>query len=91
MNLPDIERRLQVAIAAIPAPVRAEMLRVLTIRDDAERAREIGELHRSGILPATTDLLIDAEADPHLRAVLVGMLRETRRELKSENGNAPDP
>jgi hypothetical protein len=51
------------------------MLRVLTIRDDAERAREIGDLHQSGILPATTELLIDTEEDPALRAVLVGMLR----------------
>jgi hypothetical protein len=43
------------------------------------RAREIGELHRSGVLPATSELLIDAEEDPYLRAVLVGMLREAGR------------
>ena len=51
------------------------MPRVLTIRDDADRAREIGSLHRSGLLPVTAELLIDAEGDPALRAVLVGMLR----------------
>lgn len=39
-----------------------------TTRDDAERAREIAEMHRSGILPATAELLIDAEDDPYLRA-----------------------
>ena len=55
------------------------MLRVLVIRDDAERARGIGDLHRSGILPATAELLIDAEEDPYLRAVLVGLLREASR------------
>jgi hypothetical protein len=55
------------------------ILRILTIRDDAERAREIGALHGSGILPAISELLIDAEEDPALRAVLVGMLRESER------------
>jgi hypothetical protein len=55
------------------------MLHVLTIRDDAERAREIGYLHASGIVPAMAELLIDAEEDPALRAVLVGMLREADR------------
>lgn len=75
----EIEQRLRDLVAAFPGPGRAEMLRVLTIRDDAERVREIGELHRSGILPATAALLIDAEEDPALRAVLVGMLREADR------------
>ena len=79
MTLPEIEQRLQELIATIPAPARAEMLRVLTIRGDAERALEIGDLHRSGIAPATAELLIDAEEDPALRAVVVGMLREAER------------
>ena len=76
MDLPEIEQTLQELVAAIPAPARAEMLRVLTIRDDAKRAREIGRLHGSRIAPATAELLIDAEEDPALRAVLVGMRRE---------------
>ena len=33
------------------------------------------DLHRSGILPATAELIIDAEEDPALRAVVVGVLR----------------
>jgi hypothetical protein len=78
MDLPEIEQRLQGLVAAIPSPARVEMLRVLTIRDDAERAREIGRLHQSRIAPATAELLIDAEEDPALWAVLVGMLREQR-------------
>jgi hypothetical protein len=52
------------------------LLRVLTIPDDAQRARNIGDLHRSEVLPNTAELLIDAEEDPYLRAVMVGMLRE---------------
>jgi hypothetical protein len=79
MDLPEIEQTLQELVAAIPAPARAEMLRVLTIRDDAKRAREIGRLHQGGITPTTAELLIDAEEDPALRAVVVGMLREAER------------
>jgi len=79
MDLPEIEQTLRELVAAIPAPARAEMLRVLTIRGDSERAREIGRLHGSGIAPTTAELLIDAEEDPALRAVVVGMLREAER------------
>jgi len=79
MDLPEIERRLQELVGAIPAPARAEMLRVLTIRDDAERARQIGRLHQGGIAPTTAELLIDCEEDSALRAVVVGMLREAER------------
>ena len=79
MDLPEIEQRLQELVAAIPPPARAEMLRVLTIRGDAERAWEIGRLHQGGIAPATAELLIDCEEDPALRAVVVGMLREAER------------
>jgi hypothetical protein len=76
MDLPEIELGLQDLVASIPESGRAEILRILTIRDDAERAREVGRLHRSGVLPATAELLIDAEEEPALRAALVGMIRE---------------
>jgi hypothetical protein len=76
MDLPEIEQRLRHLVASIPELGRAEIPRVLTIRIDAERAREIGNLHRIGVLPQTAELLIDAEEDPALRAVLVGMIRE---------------
>jgi hypothetical protein len=79
MDLPEIEQKLQELVAAIPSPARAEVLRVLTIRDDPERAREIGALYGSSIAPATAELLIDAEEDPALRAVLVGLLHEAER------------
>jgi hypothetical protein len=79
MGLPEIEERLRVLITAIPALGRAEIFRVLKIRDDAQRAREIGILHRSGVLPVTSELLIDAEEDPALRAVLGGMMQEIQK------------
>jgi len=79
VGIPEIEHRLRGLVLGIPAPGRADLLRVLTIRDDGERAESIGDLHRSGVLPSTAELLIDAEEDPYLRAVLVGMLRETSR------------
>jgi hypothetical protein len=50
-------------------------LRVLTA-DDATRADAIGNLYSTGVVPATVELLIDAEEEPALRALLVGFLRE---------------
>lgn len=67
MDLPEVEHRLGETVATIPSPARAEILRVLTIGDDAERAREIGALHGSGLSPATAELLIDAEEDAALK------------------------
>jgi hypothetical protein len=78
MDLPEADQRLRELVASIHPPARAEMLRVLTIRDDAERAPEIGDLH-GGIVPAMAELLIDAEEDPALLVVLVGVLREAGR------------
>jgi hypothetical protein len=77
MDLADVDDRLRVIVGTIPAPVRAYVLDVLTA-DPASRAAAIGDLHGSGIGPATVELLIDAEADPATRAVLVGLLREAR-------------
>jgi hypothetical protein len=76
VDLSEMEQQLRELVLGIPPVGRAELLRVLTIRDDAERARNIGDLHASGVLPTTAELLFDAEEDPHLRAVLVGTLRE---------------
>jgi hypothetical protein len=39
------------------------MLRILTIRDDAQRASEIGNLHQEGVLREFAELLIDCEED----------------------------
>ena len=70
------EERIAEALAGYPRQVRSLMLEALTIRDDSERARRIGEVHADPRSRSFAEVLIDAEEDPALRAVLVGMLRE---------------
>lgn len=60
-----------------PAP-RAELLHVLML-PDFERADRIGEFWGNPRTRTFAELLIDCEEDRMLRAVLVGMLRETER------------
>jgi len=57
---------------------RAELLRVLML-PDFERADRIGEFWSYPKSRAFAELLIDCEEDRTLRALLVGMLRETKR------------
>jgi hypothetical protein len=78
MDLPEIEHRLREIVATIPAGDRVFLVEVLTA-DDATRPNVIGNLHATAMVPATVELLIDAEEDPALRAVVVGMLREAER------------
>lgn len=74
-SLEDVDRRLRESLSRIPDTDRDYLLRALTA-DDATRAVAIGNLHATGLVPATVDLLIDAEGEPALRALLVGFLRE---------------
>ena len=62
---------------SVPPP-RSELLHVLTL-PDYDRAGRIGEFYGNPKTRTFADLLIDAEEDPYLRAVLVGMLREADR------------
>ena len=78
MRPDELERRLQERLDALgPAP-RAELLHVLML-PDLDRADRIGEFYGNPKTRTFAELLIDAEEDPYLRAVLVGMLREADR------------
>ncbi len=71
MNLEHVEQALRERLDALgPAP-RAELLHVLTL-PDYDRAGRIGEFYADKRTRTFAELLIDAEADPYLRAVLVG-------------------
>jgi hypothetical protein len=71
----ELEQRLQARLDALgPAP-RAELLHVVML-PDFERADRIGEFYGNPKTRTFAELLIDAEEDSLLRAVLVGMLRE---------------
>ena len=65
-----------------PAP-GAELLHVLML-PDSERADRIGEFWSYPQSRAFAELLIDCEEDRTLRAVLVGMLRESSPCVESQ-------
>lgn len=75
VDLEHVERMLRDIVANIPPDARKVLLEALTVDADL-RAAKIGSLHAAGVSPATVELLIDAGADPELRAELAGMLRE---------------
>jgi len=92
-NLEDVDRRLRESLSRIPATDRDYLLRVLSVADDA-RADGIGNLHVTGLVPATVELLIDTEEEPALRALLVGFLREIQSgepDRKDWAGGKPGP
>ena len=64
-------------VSVLPAP-RADLLHVLML-PDFDRADRIGEFWGNPKTRTFAELLIDCEEDRVLRAVLVGMLRETGR------------
>jgi hypothetical protein len=74
----ELERQLRERLDALPSAARAELLHVLML-PDFERADRIGEFWGYPESRAFAELLIDCEEDRTLRAVLVGMLRETER------------
>jgi hypothetical protein len=76
VDLEQLERVLRERLDVFgPAP-RAELLRVL-ILPEFDRAARIGEFYGNLKTRTFAELMIDAEQDPHLRAVLVGMLRDS--------------
>jgi hypothetical protein len=78
VDLEQLERDLGERLDALgPAP-RAELLRVLML-PDFDRAARIGEFYGNLKTRTLAELMIDAEQAPHLRAVLVEMLRGNER------------
>jgi hypothetical protein len=76
MEINDIEVQLRDRLDALgPAP-RAELVQVLML-PDLERADRIGKFWGYPETRTFGELLIDCEEDRSLRAVLVGMLRES--------------
>jgi hypothetical protein len=74
----ELEQRLRERLDALgPAP-RAELLHVLTL-PDFDRVDRIGAYWANPKTRTFAELLSDCEEDRALRAVLVGMLRETDR------------
>jgi hypothetical protein len=79
VSLEDVDRQLRASVLLISADDRAFLLKTLTF-DSATRAEVIGSLHATGLAPAAVELLIDAEEELALKALLVGLLRELDRE-----------
>jgi hypothetical protein len=78
VDLEQLEHQLRERLDALgPAP-RAELLHVLML-PDFDRAARIGEFwdYPRARAARRLELLIDCEEDRTLRAVLVGMLRES--------------
>jgi hypothetical protein len=78
MERDELERWLQERPDALGLAPRAELLHVLML-PDFERADRIGEFWSYPESREFAELLIDCEEDRTLRAVLVGMLRESDR------------
>jgi hypothetical protein len=75
-NRLPVEDHLTSILASFPPPVRVILLEVLAQRDAGERARRIGELWADDQFRPIAELLIDLEAEPAARALIVGGLRE---------------
>ncbi len=74
-----IELKLLERLSAYPPRVRQVLLETLEIRDEAERARQIGMLYADERSRSFDAVLIDLEETPEARAVVVAMVREMQR------------
>jgi len=69
VDLFDFDVRMARTLRAMPAAVRAELLRILEL-PEAERASATGDLHRSAVAPNLAELLIDLEEVEGVRAMV---------------------
>jgi hypothetical protein len=77
-TLPGYEALLREQLDRMGAAPRAELLAVLMM-PDFERAKEIGNLWAHPKTRSLAELLIDAEEDRKVRALLATILRERQR------------
>ena len=73
-----VEAQLRYVVEQLPGPARRDLLRILTL-PDAERAEEIGAMYCDGRFVSLAELVIDLEAEPAARVLVVGELRELER------------
>lgn len=75
MNFEEVDRQLRQRLDALPPAARGELPHVLLL-PDFERAGRIGEFYADPRTRGFSELLIDSEEDPRVRALLIPMLRE---------------
>jgi hypothetical protein len=77
-TVPEHEAALRVALDAMGAAQRAELLHTLELTD-FQRAEHIGDLWAAPHTRSIAELAIDAEDDRLVRALLIGVLKERQR------------